>query len=471
MSDGIYETVPSVPGWSAAPHHTSSKALPVPSKAAIDSYISTHPEPPRVQRPSLPEDAVVRPPLPPPRQRSSNSESEISCSPKHAGAGLLLNRGKSVKGTPDRLPTTSGAIRKSPSASSVDSTELSLTAFVDKYSSSFPQRVKVTKGFYGVSDQTAITTGDHYNFHFLKHTTVVLATDAKGMEYSLPLKSSLKLALLYDPTNGSEDTKRGTIFDTVADLLNAKVLPRVVAATRQFSGGGQESSVDPNEVLVLLGPVGAGGKMASKGKRQLKVHSVTHNVSKTLPENCSCSFTTSARSTGASLSKLGLQKEWLPVKAIVCPNDNDEGNGAESASVLTDLDHASLTLVSIREETTIVATGAAGDPSEVLEVIELPKNLDIEVELLPISAAEMSGLITNTQNRYDAFTPTSVIYYTNKPTPKLYDIQCALYKTMMGVKEEFQRMLVKPSVFGAGQRRGSMADKTKVGILWLIGEK
>ena len=79
-----------------------------------------------------------------------------------------------------------------------------------------------------------------------------------------------------------------------------------------------------------------------------------------------------------------------------------------------------------------MATGAAGDSSEVLEVIQLPKTLDIEVELVPISAIDMSGLISNTQNLYEAFTPTSVIYYTSKPTPKLYDMPHAMYKNQVG---------------------------------------
>ena len=150
MSDGVYETVPTVPAWSSgSAHHlySSSKALPVPSKVAIDSYTSTHPPEPRTQRPSLQDDAMVTcPPLPPPRQHSSNSESEISSSPKHSSA--MLNRVKSVKGggvVSDRI--SPGGVLKSPSATSVNTTELSLTAFVDKYSSFFPQRVKVTKGF------------------------------------------------------------------------------------------------------------------------------------------------------------------------------------------------------------------------------------------------------------------------------------------------------------------------------------
>ena len=322
----------------------------------------------------------------------------------------------------------------------------------------------MTKGFYGVSDQTAITTGDHYNFHFLKQTTVVVATDAKGMEYSIPVQSSLSLALLYDPTNNLEEARKGTVFDTVGDLLNAKVPPRVLAASRAYNGGSQESSLETNEIIVFLGAASApGGKGAGpKGKRQVRVHSVTHNVPKMLPESCAGCFTTSPKMTGAPLHRLGLQREWLPVKAVVCPGDNIEevgGDGAESASVLLELNHASLTLASLREETTIVATGAAGDPSEVLEVIELPRDLNIEVELLPISSMEMEGLVTNTLNRYDSFMPTSVIHYTNKPTPKLYDIQCALYKTMVGGRDSFQGMLVKPSVMTLGPRRGSMADK------------
>ena len=33
---------------------------------------------------------------------------------------------------------------------------------------------QVCKGFYGESDQTAVTTGDIFNFHFTKNTKVVV---------------------------------------------------------------------------------------------------------------------------------------------------------------------------------------------------------------------------------------------------------------------------------------------------------
>ena len=52
------------------------------------------------------------------------------------------------------------------------SEELPLNDFMTKYAKSLPHQVKVCKGFYGVSDQTAVTTGDILNMHFLKSTKV-----------------------------------------------------------------------------------------------------------------------------------------------------------------------------------------------------------------------------------------------------------------------------------------------------------
>ena len=66
---------------------------------------------------------------------------------------------------------------KSPSVTSVGSNqsimeELSLMDFLSRHSKTLPHRVKVCKGFYGVSERTAVTTGDLLNLHFLKSTKV-----------------------------------------------------------------------------------------------------------------------------------------------------------------------------------------------------------------------------------------------------------------------------------------------------------
>ena len=79
---------------------------------------------------------------------------------------------------------------KSPSILSVGSTqsiaeELSLFDFMSKYSRSLPHRVKVCKGFYGVSERTAVTTGDLLNLHFLKSVKVCLKLQVFSDRYNV----------------------------------------------------------------------------------------------------------------------------------------------------------------------------------------------------------------------------------------------------------------------------------------------
>ena len=50
--------------------------------------------------------------------------------------------------------------------------ELTLAKFIKIYGTSLPHKVKICKGFYGVTDKTAVTIGDIYNVHYLKKTKV-----------------------------------------------------------------------------------------------------------------------------------------------------------------------------------------------------------------------------------------------------------------------------------------------------------
>ena len=140
-------------------------------------------------------------------------------------------------------------ITKSPSVSSI-SEELALKDFMGKYSKSLPHRVKVCKGFYGVSDQTAVTTGDILNMHFLKSTKVslfnvqvkvldfylpftlqvmVIETGPQqgATTYSVPLTSAIQFSPLFDPNDNIDEAKRGFWFNTVSDILALKTLPKV----------------------------------------------------------------------------------------------------------------------------------------------------------------------------------------------------------------------------------------------------
>lgn len=69
-----------------------------------------------------------------------------------------------------------------------------------------------------------ISTGDVYNFHFLKKVKVASIADAGGVHFSVPLNSSVKFGMLYNPDNDFRKSIQGYSFETVAALTVAKVI-------------------------------------------------------------------------------------------------------------------------------------------------------------------------------------------------------------------------------------------------------
>ena len=65
------------------------------------------------------------------------------------------------------------------------------------------------KGFFGVSEKTAITMGDVFNLHFVKNTKVVAVETVEGTQLSVPLNSSLTFGVIYDPNEKEEEARGG----------------------------------------------------------------------------------------------------------------------------------------------------------------------------------------------------------------------------------------------------------------------
>ena len=72
-----------------------------------------------------------------------------------------------------------------------------------------------------------ISTGDVYNLHFLKTVKVVSIQDFGGVNFSVPLNSSVKFGLLYNPENNFYQSVQGYTFDNVTAITTAKVLSHV----------------------------------------------------------------------------------------------------------------------------------------------------------------------------------------------------------------------------------------------------
>ncbi len=62
-----------------------------------------------------------------------------------------------------------------------------------------------------------------YNLHFLKKVKVVSITDAGGVHFSVPLNSSVKFGVLYNPDNDLKKSLTGYLFENVTAIVSAKV--------------------------------------------------------------------------------------------------------------------------------------------------------------------------------------------------------------------------------------------------------
>jgi hypothetical protein len=119
-------------------------------------------------------------------------------------------------------------LSKSPSVASVNSThstveELLLNELLIKYSKNLPLKVRVSKGFLGVSEETAINTDDILKLHFMKHSKVVVMETGERVNLSVPLSSYLKFSILYDPNNNLQEAMKGFKLVSLTPLVTPLV--------------------------------------------------------------------------------------------------------------------------------------------------------------------------------------------------------------------------------------------------------
>ena len=383
----------------------------------------------------------------------------LSGSPNDRGFSLprngLMGTSPTDRGItlPGRRTPSTGSMSKSPSILSVSSNaveELSLSDFMTKYSKSLPLRVKVCKGFYGVSDQTAVTTGDIFNFHFMKNTKVVVVETKEGIRLSIPLNSSIMASLLYDPHDNQEEALAGFKFDTVGEICAMKTLPKVVRATRAFQGSNCENSVSEHELLVVKST-----KSKLTGK-QLRVYSITAGKKKVLSENCAGRFSTAPADVKLHFYEITMHvQEVFPYKAVLAlPETSYDG-------VLNDLHCATVTLKKALSESSVIATSALEDDmGEQPDTAEMPVDLDIEVEAMALDENELEHLRQDTSHMYESFDPYSVCLYMTKATKRLYDIQCLLYQTVMTGTQFRGLEILRPSTISQPVQASKGKDKT-----------
>ena len=271
-----------------------------------------------------------------------------------------------------------------------NSDEMSLGEFVCQHQNYFPVRIRVSRGFYGTSDQWSISEDEYFNVHFIKKTKVVLAWDSCFGSYNIPLNSSAQFGFLFmlEEDNVSKALK-GYIFPTVGDILSAQSLPPIVKAQANSSGKSPEQSVKAGDLLLVQG---------NKGllRKTLKCLDIKTGLHKSLHSSCKGDFTTNPNETLLFLPEI---IEHFPLPANFVMHINTDG--VSSSADETDFSHrVELTNCSI--ETSLIATQLdrrIGE-EETPPVIEIPMDLDIAVELVIPLKEEEAQLYEETGKLY-----------------------------------------------------------------------
>ena len=104
-----------------------------------------------------------------------------------------------------------------------------------------------------IVNRSVISSGDVYNFHFIKNETMLSIEDEGGKVFSIPLNSSLKFGILHDSQSGDKAAAslEALTYKTIGNLASCCIPPFVVRALQNFSSSKTTSSVEAEEVLII----------------------------------------------------------------------------------------------------------------------------------------------------------------------------------------------------------------------------
>ena len=261
----------------------------------------------------------------------------------------------------------------------------SIGDLLQKFSKSFPLRIKVLQGYCSETNDVTISTGDEYRVHFVKHTRTVKVKDEDGCVHSLPLGGSMRCGLIYNPNSNYDEALEGINFTKISDITASATLPKVVCSTQAWVSADDKVSIENNEVLIV--------RQIHKpmfGKKGLKVLSILTNSEKILPDECSGRF-----STKPSLVRLHLPQiiEFIgnpfPCQAVMYSSTDV----AQSGHHMHEAQSRVITMTECISETALVASVACDEvePEEEMEaqMFDIPLDDELaEVEVVLLECKE-----------------------------------------------------------------------------------
>lgn len=302
---------------------------------------------------------------------------------------------------------------------------ITLADVATKYAALLPRRVEVCRGVFGddEDDDMCISTGDIYNIHCVKRRemmTLKSATGSKEDEFAVPLNSSIRFSILYDPDGNAGRTAQGHVFSRIKEIIDAKPRPKVVCATKRNTACKVETMVVSGEVLIII------GVEVIEGESYLKTFSLKTDSQKLLPASSIGQFTTKPSDVHMYLHQIVKHSSYLiPSNVLLYPPTDGQ--------VLPEgLRSRPFALIGIASSSSIVATvHLAGNDEQ--EILDIPSTLDVELKWVELNHKDMLDLRAKTLKVSQEYNETKTIRYRNpNQSEEVYMTQEELYTSVFG---------------------------------------
>lgn len=332
---------------------------------------------------------------------------QASTSPNHgivSRSRAMLQQNAETNSQPYVMPKTTERINSSSQQSSQE--PIQLQTLLTTHLHHLPMCVEVREGLSCTNH--SLSQNERLNLHFVKLCRVVVVQDMeKRYQYYVPINSSQKFGIVYDPTNDIKSFS-GYMFPTAGDLMKAKPLPCVVLATSSFDGGSLEKSVEANELLFIRGV----SKTTGLGRgRFLKVQTLDF-TEKHLSPKCMGNFSTRPEAVQMHLSTATDHYISLPQKAILYPQS--EIKHLLPSSLVLD----AVMLERLTNTATVIATVQSTDGES---VIEISADLNIQIEAVALHKTEQDLLYRASYDMHKYYTSQEPVLVCGKMSTEIQD--------------------------------------------------
>ena len=316
---------------------------------------------------------------------------------------------------------------------------LTLGKLTESHAHSFPFQVRAMQSYSFQASQLTIMDSDLYNLYLVKQQQSVSMLDALGSCYSIPVNSAVQFGYI-NPSDRKSRRQTFTYkcYSKVADLmsLSALEMPRVVCAQETHRSQSRKSSLEENEILLILQI----RKSKLSGRRYLKVYSFLTKSKKNLYPECVAHFTTNPAHLRLWLSDMvSVAASLLPCQAVIYLEKRFTSALKAFPSTLLRAD-AFVSLTELKTQSSVIASLITPHPgngdtfqSALLDIPIAGSLTNLQIEIM--APHNSDALHAEARKIYEGLDISALQSLEDGITDKAYNTKCLFYTILRNGSE------------------------------------